>query len=183
MKTIRNKREKKTNKTRKKRIYTNIEYNSKDGMLTSVWGPSMWHVLHTISFNYPVKPSNEQKQHYRDFIISLQHILPCGKCRENFKTNLKQLPLLRKHMKNRETFSKYVYNLHELINKMLNKKSGLTYSEVRERYEHFRARCSTNVEFKTKENGCIHPLKGQKSKCVLQIVPDDTKCESFQSKI
>lgn len=183
MKTIRNKREKKTNKTRKKRIYTNIEYNSKDGMLTSVWGPSMWHVLHTISFNYPVKPSNEQKQHYRDFIISLQHILPCGKCRENFKTNLKQLPLLRKHMKNRETFSKYVYNLHELINKMLNKKSGLTYSEVRERYEHFRARCSANVEFKTKENGCIHPLKGQKSKCVLQIVPDDTKCESFQSKI
>ena len=62
MKTIRNKREKKTNKTRKKRIYTNIEYNSKDGMLTSVWGPSMWHVLHTISFNYPVKPSNEQKK-------------------------------------------------------------------------------------------------------------------------
>ena len=58
---------------------------------------------------------------------------------------------------------------------MLNKKSGL-HIPVRERYEHFRARCSTNVEFKTKENGCIHPLKGQKSKCVLQIVPDDTKC-------
>ena len=187
MKTLRNRRSKKNNKTRKIKIYSNSEYNSKDGMLTSVWGPSMWHVLHTISFNYPVKPSKEQKSQYRDFILSLQHILPCGKCRENFKTNLKQLPLLKKHMKNRATFSKYIYDLHELINKMLNKTSNLTYADVRERYEHFRARCSQKsdmkIEIKTKENGCIHPLKGQKSKCVLQIVPDDTKCESFQSKI
>ena len=28
-------------------------------MLTSVWGPSLWHSLHTISFNYPVKPTKE----------------------------------------------------------------------------------------------------------------------------
>ena len=42
-------------------------------------------------------------------------------------------------MKNRETFSKYVYNLHEHINKMLKKKSNLTYDDVRVRYEHFRA--------------------------------------------
>jgi hypothetical protein len=43
-------------------------------------------------------------------------------------------------MKNRESFSRYVYELHELVNKMLNKKSGLKYCDVRERYEHFRAR-------------------------------------------
>ena len=30
-------------------------------MLTSVWGPPMWHALHTISFNYPVNPSLQQK--------------------------------------------------------------------------------------------------------------------------
>ena len=45
-------------------------------------------------------------------------------------------------MKNRETFSKFVYNLHEHINGMLGKSSGLSYEDVRERYEHFRARCS-----------------------------------------
>jgi hypothetical protein len=175
----------KTIKSKGKKIYSTSEYNSKDGMLTSVWGPSMWHVLHTISFNYPVKPSIQQQKHYRNFVLSLKHVLPCGKCRDNFKTNLKQLPLLKKHMKNRSTFSKYMYDIHELINKMLNKTSCLTYSEVRERYEHFRARCSKSkeIEIKIKENGCIHPLKGQKSKCVLKIVPDDEKCESFQDKI
>ena len=44
-------------------------------------------------------------------------------------------------MKSRYTFSKYVYNLHEVVNTMLNKKSNLSYDEVRERYENFRARC------------------------------------------
>ena len=44
-------------------------------------------------------------------------------------------------MKNRDTFSRYVYNLHETVNKLL-KKSGLKYCDVRERYEHFRSRCT-----------------------------------------
>lgn len=35
---------------KKRRTYTKKEYNSGDGMLTSVWGPSLWHYLHTMSF-------------------------------------------------------------------------------------------------------------------------------------
>ena len=50
----------KKNKTRK--IYTKKDYNSNDGMLTSVWGPPAWHFLHTISFNYPNSPSIKQKK-------------------------------------------------------------------------------------------------------------------------
>ena len=44
-------------------IYTNDDYNSNDGMLTSIWGPGMWHYLHTMSFNYPVNPTNTDKTH------------------------------------------------------------------------------------------------------------------------
>ena len=44
-------------------------------------------------------------------------------------------------MKNRNTFSKWLYNLHEEINTMLCKKSNLTYEQVRNRYENFRSRC------------------------------------------
>ena len=40
-------------------------------MLTSVWGPSLWHTLHTISFNYPVKPTKQQKKHYKTLIMNL----------------------------------------------------------------------------------------------------------------
>ena len=75
------------NKT-KKRVFTKKDYNSGDGFLTSVWGPAMWHYLHTMSFNYPVNPTPEDKKHYRDFIINLQYVLPCKYCRMNLTNNL-----------------------------------------------------------------------------------------------
>ena len=31
-----------------------------------------------------------------------------------------------------------------------------------------------------KEKGCVDPLYGNKSKCVIKIVPQQTKCETFQ---
>lgn len=177
------KRKKRSTSSKKKRIYTRKHYESNDGMVTSVWGPGAWHFLHTISFNYPIHPSCDEKREYRDFVLSLENVLPCGKCRTNLKKNFKKLPLLWSHMKSRDTFSKYMYKLHEVVNKMLGKKSGLSFQDVRERYEHFRARCTGQVETKTKiEDGCTEPMVGKKSKCVLQIVPQTDKCETFQIK-
>ena len=54
-------------KTRK-RVFKPSDLKSGDGMLTTVWGPSLWHVMHTMSFNYPIEPTNEQKHYYRNFI-------------------------------------------------------------------------------------------------------------------
>ena len=171
------KRKSKKNKT--KRVFKSKDFNSNDGMLTSVWGPSAWHYIHTVSFNYPTKPCCLEKKNYRNFILNLRNTLPCGKCRENLHQNLKKHPLTMSAMKNRTTFSKYVYELHELINKMLGKESGLTYKDVRERYEHFRSRCTIKKR-KNKENGCTEPIYGEKSKCVLKIIPDKKKCKTFQ---
>ena len=165
------------------------DFKSGDGMLTSVWGPSMWHSLHTISFNYPVKPSKEQKQQYYNFFMSLRHILPCKYCRLNYVKNLKAVPLKQSTMESRETLSKWLYELHEEINRMLDKKSGLTYDDVKLRYEMFRARCLSaipkkktikkNKNKKKKESGCVDPLYGKKSKCIINIVPKSKKCKSF----
>ena len=82
-------------------------------------------------------------------------------------------------------------------NRMLGKKSNLSFSEVRDRYETFRARClddkGSNVQFSSKktmknknnksignEKGCVKPLHGDKSKCVIKIVPKNERCSSFQ---
>jgi hypothetical protein len=93
-------------------------------------------------------------------------------------------------MESRETFSRYIYELHELINKMLKKQSNLSYCDVRERYEHFRSRCTeekqTIFKFKKtttrskKEKGCTEPLYGKKSKCVINIVPQEDTGATFQ---
>jgi len=180
----------KLNRSIKKTPFKEDDFNSNDGMLTTIWGPGMWHSLHSISFNYPVKPTCDDKRYYRNFILNLQYVLPCGKCRKNLKKNFNKLPLTVSDMKSRHTFSLYIYNLHELINKMLHKKSGLSYEDVRERYEHFRSRCIKSLtemkqtklkskKEKTEEKGCTEPLYGEKAKCVIQIVPQSKKCKTF----
>ena len=168
-----------------KKMFTKNDYSSSEGMLTSVWGPNLWHYLHTISFNYPIKPTHQNKKYYKEFILNLQHTLPCKYCRINLTNNLKLYPLTLNHLKNRNNFSRYIFNLHEIVNKMLNKTSGLKYSDVRDRYEHFRSRCSKNntkkkekIERK-KEKGCTSPLHGIKTKCILNIVPESKKQNTF----
>ena len=174
----------------RKRVFTKKDYNAGDGMIVSVWGPLQWTFLHTMSFNYPVNPTSEDKKHYRDYVLNLQYVLPCKYCRMNLKNNFKKKPLLMCHMANRETFSRYIYELHETINKMLKKKSNLTYCDVRERYEHFRSRCTEekpkvftfkkNITRRKKEKGCTEPLYGKKSKCVINIVPQEDKSATFK---
>jgi len=192
----------------RKRTFKKKDYISGDGMLTTVWGPSMWHYLHTMSFNYPVNPSDEDKKHYREFMLNLQYVLPCKYCRQNLTNNYKIFPLKTSDMASRDSFSRYVYKLHEMVNKLLKKKSGLTYCDVRERYEHFRSRCTndqpklfdmkaqedTQKEDTQKEDtnkkapapssphkkGCTEPLYGKKSKCIIKIVPQEEKCKTMQ---
>jgi len=185
----------KNRRIRKPRTFKKQDFKSGDGMLTTVWGPGLWHYLHTLSFNYPWHPSPQDKHAYKNQILLLEQTLPCKYCRINLKKNFKMTPILNCHMENRDTFSRYVYLLHETVNKMLGKTSGLTYCDVRERYEHFRARCLTKKRMKTKlwklkktkktkkankENGCTDPLYGKKAKCVIQIVPTHFKCNSFK---
>jgi hypothetical protein len=182
--------------SKKNKVFSLKDYNSNDGFLTSVWGPAQWHMLHTISFNYPVNPTEEEKNNYRNYILSLQNVLPCGACRKNLTNNLKNYPLTMVHMKDRNSFSRYVYNLHEIVNEMLEKKSGLSYCDIRERYEHFRARCidtkpkiypkfSKTLKNRKEKNikhekGCTEPLYGEKARCILNIVPQNQKGESLQ---
>lgn len=176
-----------------RRTFKKKDFYSGDGMLTTVWGPSQWHFLHTMSFNYPVEPTAADKKNYKDYILSLRSILPCKYCRLNLTNNLKANPITSADMKNRDSFSRYVYKLHETVNKMLKKKSGLSYCDVRERYEHFRSRCTDekpqvfslqrqrfNTTKKTKEKGCTEPLYGKKAKCIIKIVPQEEKCPTMQ---
>ena len=192
-------------RTKKVRAFTKKDFHSGDGMLTTVWGPSMWHFLHTMSFNYPVSPTADQKRQYMDFILNLRNVLPCKYCRMNLTNNLATRPIRMCNMESRDTFSRFVYELHETVNRLLGKKSGLTYCDVRERYEHFRSRCTQDAPkvFNFKEfykntgtgtgtgtgartrkkgehaEGCTEPLYGKKAKCVISIVPQDVKVPTF----
>ena len=95
--------------------------DSKNGMLTWVWGPVMWYVLHYVSFRYPQNPTQEDKQLYYNFVFYLKYVLPCGACRENYISNISELPLKTHHLKNTCSFAAWVYNFHNVVNKMTKK--------------------------------------------------------------
>jgi hypothetical protein len=199
----------KKNNSALKCVFKENDFNSADGMLTYVWGPSLWHFLHTMSFNYPVKPTREDKMNYLNFMNSLKSILPCKYCRINLKKNFSDTKFSIIKLKDRKTFSKYIYDLHNHINKMLGKKITINYDEVRSRYENFRSRCSdknnknsknnksinykcknsknckkickclSNKKTVKKEKGCTNPINGIKSKCLIRIVPLQSKKKTF----
>ena len=129
---------------------------------------------------------HEDAQPYTKYFKSLEHVLPCRYCRENYKENLKTLKFSKTHFKDRDSLSRFVYKLHEMVNKNLGKKSGLSFTQVRDRYENFRARClnddskNTSIVKESKiEKGCTDPLYGVKSKCVMNIVPKSSKKETL----
>jgi len=170
-------------------MFNKTDYKSSNGMQSYVFGPPLWHTLHIISFNYPVNPTADDKKSYTNFLMSLEHVLPCKYCRVNFKKNLKNSGFSPAVMESRDTFSKYIYKLHNCINDMLGKNIVISYNEVRSRYEHFRSRCSESEEKEQiikqqlenkKESGCNDSLYGKKSKTVIRIVPKESKVKNFK---
>ena len=54
-------------------------------MNQKIWGPGLWLFLHTLTFNYPIDPSKDDKMRMKRFFYSLGDILPCKYCRENYR--------------------------------------------------------------------------------------------------
>jgi hypothetical protein len=157
-------------------------YLSPEGFNTCVWGPSFWHVLHTISFNYPIpsKLTDKDKINYYKFIMSIGHVLPCGVCRSNYRDNIVKAGLkITKNKKeivslpplqNRHTFSKFIYKLHQEVSKMkLSVGIPCTYEEMRKTYELFRAKCRPNGTHT--HGGCEISDTYIASKGVVHIMP------------
>lgn len=170
--------------------FEDIDYKSSDGMQTSIWGPLVWNTLHVISFNYPTCPTQQQKKDYAQFILRIGKVLPCRYCRDNFPKNIIEAGLSNHSFDNRDSFSRFVYNLHNVVNGMLHKQEAdneeeISYETVRARYEQFRSRCLTGQEArdqlkKSHENGCTEPLfSTTKGKCVVRIVPKDRVEKTF----
>ena len=103
-------------------------------MNQNIWGPHLWFVLHTITFNYPLKPTKEDISNYNDFLVSIKHVLPCSVCRKHYKRHLKENSP-KKALKSRDNFIKWMIDLHNEVNGETGKKNTYTYSEIISRYE------------------------------------------------
>jgi hypothetical protein len=106
-------------------------------MQPAAWGPPLWFFLHTMSHNFPENPTPEIKAMYRDFFVSLGHVLPCKHCRDSYQAITRDLDL--NVFKSRRSLSRWVYDLHNTINLKLRKPCGPSYGAVARSYEALRA--------------------------------------------
>jgi hypothetical protein len=133
----------------------NIEDNKNNGLITKIWGPPMWESLHCIAFGYPIEPTEEQKNNYKVFYTNLMNVLPCKFCRDSYKdfiTKEDDTIFTDSDLKNRETLTRWLFKIHNRVNKKLGIDYNLSYEDIVNKYESYRAKCIPN------ENGCNMPL-------------------------
>lgn len=125
-------------------------------MDTRIWGPHMWEFLHTVSFNYPETPTQQDKKDMISFFHAAARILPCEKCQVHFQKLLQTDPI-EAHVESREVLSRWLVHAHNQVNTRIHKPS-MDYDFVRDKYEQMRGTC----------------IKGQMS-CPVQSTPPTNK--------
>jgi hypothetical protein len=94
-----------------------------------IWGPKLWMSIHFIALAYPISPTDEHKKNYKTFYESLQYVLPCSLCANNYKEHLKIKPLNDSVLKDKESLVKWTIDMHNLVNKD-NNKEVLSYDKA-----------------------------------------------------
>ena len=129
-----------------------IGQNNANGMLTSIWGQSMWHSLHCVSFTYPDNPTDDDKNNYKKYFEILKFVLPCCACRNHYNEHTQingDHQLTDLVFENKTSLTKWVYELHEKVNKSLGMNYDITYDDICLKYETFIAKCNMTQEDKT----------------------------------
>ena len=102
-------------------------------MNQNIWGSHLWFSLHTITFTYPLIPSLEDKQQFKNFFISLKDVIPCSICQKNYKRHLKEFPI-ENHLNNRKDLVIWLIDVHNMVNSEIGKKV-MSYETVIKKYE------------------------------------------------
>ena len=102
-------------------------------MNPEVWGPPAWTFLHSVTLAYPDNPTDTDKTNYKNFFTSLQPILPCAKCSQNYYKHLQEDPISN-HLENKKSLVNWLINVHNKVNSS-NDKRVLTYNEVMNHYK------------------------------------------------
>ena len=106
-------------------------------MQTTTWGSSAWEYLHSITFNYPIKPTDIDKKKHLLYFKLVGELLPCNICRESYKLFTKYLHL-KYYLADRNAITYWLFYIHNLVNLKLNNKL-YKFVDVILKYENYRA--------------------------------------------
>ena len=85
-----------------------------------IWGPHYWFFLHTIAMSYPIHPNAVTKKKYYDFVQNIPLFIPVESMAGEFSKLLDQYPV-QPYLDNKESFIRWLWFIHNKINKKLEK--------------------------------------------------------------
>ena len=154
-----------------------------DSIQTPVWGPCLWTYLHFWSKSFPINPTHKDRERFSKTLLSILDTLPCNLCVDNVPDNLEKVGFKKPHtwqrlakskfLKDRASFTRFLFDLHNQVSTMLGKEtSHVKYDDVMEDLEIGRAKsCSKKRKSNTTaESGCVQP-KYKACKTMIYIVP------------
>jgi len=103
-----------------------------------VWGPFFWHTIHIIVLGYPQEPNYSDKKAMKEFLESLQTLIPCPICRDHYKSHIVKMPI-GPSLDSRSDLFRWTIDLHNEVNTMLGKRK-FTETEVIQYYTRLGAR-------------------------------------------
>jgi hypothetical protein len=99
-----------------------------------LWGKSSWDFLFYSGLAYPDNPTKEDKENMEKFLLYMGNILPCRKCRFNFKNHLVKYPINNNVLSCRYNLINWMINIYNEICKINNNNKLMCYNDVIERY-------------------------------------------------
>lgn len=81
-------------------------------------GRSSWRLLHTMSVKFPVKPTEDEKGAYLDFLGLFSRLYPCGDCASHFQMLMQRYP---PRVGSRQEIAQWTCEAHNLVNERLGK--------------------------------------------------------------
>lgn len=114
-----------------------------NGLISKIWGNPGWTFATAVAFGYPQHPTKEQRENYQLFFENLGNVLPCGYCRDSYHETIHRDPtrLSADVMRNRDTLTRWLYDVHSDINRKLGMDYATSYQDMVNLYESFRANC------------------------------------------
>ena len=96
------------------------------------WGPPLWNEMHTVTFEYPINPDQQDKYNIINYFRGIVHVLPCEKCRDHYQSELELYPV-ENFVNSKEELSRWLIDLHNRVNARLGK-PHFPYEKAVEKY-------------------------------------------------
>lgn len=88
----------------------------------SAWGKETWKLMHLVAINFPLEPTEADREAFSTFIRGLSLVLPCMVCRSHFQEMLSgEFAIQTKDLTDRASVFGWTVRVHNHVNQRLNK--------------------------------------------------------------